>query len=182
MRRLIFLIVVVGFPFIGSAQFEGDYANPHSNVPESPEDQSEFWDKVFVGGGLGAQFGTYTAVEVSPVIGYQINERLQAGLSFTYRYYEDKKLRFSTNTYGGGVFTRVFILENVFAHAEYEALNGEWKPDKDRYFINSLFIGGGYMQRIGNNFAGLMILYNINDSAYNPYINPVIRATFGIGF
>ena len=181
MRRLLFLLVVaISFPIIGLAQFETE-PTPQA-PPKAPADKPAFKDRIFVGGGLGAQFGTLTAIEVSPLVGFQLSDRAQAGVSFTYRYYEDKNFGFSTNTYGGGAFGRYFLFENVFAHAEYEALNGEWNTLGNRYFIHSLFLGGGYMQRIGNSFAGIMVLWNINDSAYNPYVNPVIRATFGIGF
>ncbi len=181
MRRLIIsLITALLLPIVGIAQFETE-ETPTTLAPP-PSEKPPLSERIFVGGGLGAQFGNLTAIEVSPVIGIRLGKRAQTGVSFTYRYYEDKNFGFSTNTYGGGVFGRYFLLENIFAHAEYEALNGEWSTTRDRYFINSLFLGGGFMQQIGNSFAGIMVLWNINDSAYNPYVNPVIRATFGIGF
>ncbi len=167
----------------GFAQFEGEDDYVNTPPPRTQQGSKEsFSDKVFVGGGLGLQFGDITRVELSPIVGYKITERFHSGVGFTYTYFEDSRVNYSTNIVGGSVFSRFLITDNIFAHAEYEALNGQWEFDREAYFINSIFIGGGFMQRFGNSFAAIMLLYNINDSAFNPYTNPVIRMNFGIGF
>src|SRR5215216_5004176 len=43
-------------------------------------------DRLVFGGGLGASFGTYTAVSVSPVIGYRFTDWLAAGVGVGYQY------------------------------------------------------------------------------------------------
>ena len=179
----LFLLLTLLYSGKLSAQFEDEnYDSTAPATPSAPKKKGDFKDKVFVGGGLGAQFGDITSVELSPIVGYKVTERFHAGLGITYRYFEDTRVNYSTNIWGGSVFGRFLITENIFAHAEYEALNGQWEFDREPYIINSVFIGGGFMQRFGNSFAAIMLLYNINDSAFNPYTNPIIRINFGVGF
>jgi len=164
------------------AQFEDEEYVQTAPPPNDPTQKESFADKIFVGGGLGAQFGDITSIELSPVVGYKLTERFHTGVGFTYRYFEDTRFNYSTNIYGGNLFGRFLITENIFAHAEYEALYGEWEFDREPYIINSVFLGGGFMQQFGNSFATIMLLYNINDSAFNPYSNPILRLGFGVGF
>ena len=74
----------------------------------------------------------------------------------------------------------------LFAQAEYELLSVEYFVDPTtttRRSINSLFLGGGlYQQMGGRGFATIAILYNVLETEYSPYSNPVIRIGFGVGF
>lgn len=142
-----------------------------------------FSDRVFFGGNLGLQFGTYTFIDVSPLVGYEITEKLSAGVGFTYLYYKDRIYDYSTNIYGGRVFTRYNIIENFFAHGEYEILNLETFDLIDkRMNITNILVGGGYRQHIGGRtYFNLLVLWNINESAYSPYQNPIIRGGISFG-
>ena len=151
--------------------------------PQSPR----FWDKVFFGGNLGLQFGTVTFIEVSPLMGYRITDKISAGFGITYQYYhyQDRTTDFQTNVYGGRVFGRYMFTDYLFGHVEYEFLNLEafdFYPQRRRVDVESLLAGGGYMQRIGNNSAIVaMILYNFTESNYTPYQNPILRIGVNIG-
>ena len=162
---------------------DSSYIQKRTPPPEKPFD----WSKVFVGGNLGIQFGTATFIDVSPLVGYRINNHVWAGVGATYQYYhyQDKNYNLTTNVYGGRIFGRYFFTQNLFAHAEYEVLNLEaydLYPPR-RVEVGSLLGGGGYMQRFGSN-SGLtvMILYNFTESAYTPYQNPIIRVGMVFGF
>jgi hypothetical protein len=50
--------------------------------------------------------------------------------------------------------------------------------------ISSLFVGGGYTQPFGNGNSGvtLMLLYNVMESDYRIYENPIIRTGINVGF
>ena len=76
------------------------------------------------------------------------------------------------------------IIENLFAHAEVEVLNME-VPEIYRYVrknVTSVFLGGGYRQMLGERASvNILFLYNVNESRYSPYRNPVLRIGFGIG-
>lgn len=153
--------------------------------PVQPTARPAFdWSKVFVGGNMGLQFGTITLVNISPLIGYKITDRLSAGITTTYIYYKYNTINFSSSIYGAGVFARLNILENVFGHAEYEVLNVDsYDFPGTRTNIENIFVGGGFSQPIGANSSyTIMALWNLGDSKYSPYSNPILRMGFNIGF
>ena len=162
----------------------------------SQNEKTRFTDKIFFGGGLGLQFGTVTLIDISPVIGYRVTEKFETGLGFTYKYYRIKDYFFDytnnigydlkSNIIGGSIFARYHFLENVFVHTEYEMLNysydefydsgGTVLSERRTAVINSIFVGGGYRQRISSgSYFFIMALWNLNDSALSPYGNPILR-------
>jgi hypothetical protein len=152
----------------------------------------EKWtDRIYLGGNIGLQFGSQTAVEIAPVVGYRITEEFSAGIGGKYIYYKltDPILTepFETNIYGGSVFAKYLVLENVFLYSEYEVLNMEvFEPPYYNKIIRenipALFVGAGYRQMLGDNsFLDLMLLYNVIDDHRSIYDNPLIRMGFGIG-
>lgn len=164
------------------------YGQDSSMIRKNPLKQN-FWDKVYVGGNVGLQFGTVTFAEVSPLIGYQFTEKITAGVGVTYQYYRyrDRVYQLETNVYGGRIFGRYFFTSFLFAHAEYEYLNldaFDFYPQRRRVDVESVLVGGGYFQRIGTGNSGIfaMLLYNLTESAYTPYTNPIIRIGVNIGF
>jgi hypothetical protein len=165
-----------------------------SNIPakgqytgENKAQKSDFKSHLFFGGGFGLQFGSTTLVELSPLVGYMITPKFSVGISPTYKYYHYNTIYGSVNTnvFGGSVFSRYSIFQNVFAHVEYETLfyniQEPLYPITRKQF-NSFFVGGGYMQSFGGN-AGmyLEVLWNLNDTPDSPYVNPVFRVGFNVG-
>src|SRR5688572_11858407 len=77
-----------------------------------------FSDRLFFGGNFGLQFGSYTYVDISPMVGYKITERLAAGVGATYIYYsvDDHvyNLNYKTHIYGGSIFSRFRVTEQFF--------------------------------------------------------------------
>ena len=65
-------------------------------------------DDIFLGGNVGATFGTVTLVNISPMIGYKFTDRTIAGISLTYQYYKDARYTptLKSNIYGTGVCVR----------------------------------------------------------------------------
>lgn len=135
---------------------------------------------------MGAQFGTVTFIDVSPLLGYKITDKIGAGIGATYQYYHyrDKFYDFETNVYGGRVFGRYLFTDYLFAHVEYEYLNLEaFDFNRRRVDVESLLAGGGYVQRVSDNVSIVaMLLYNFTESVYTPYTNPIIRVGVNIGF
>jgi len=167
-----------------------NYAQPPLADRQSASSGGSFKDNLFFGGSLGLQFGSQTYVELAPIIGYSITERLAAGLGIKYIYYHFKdeyyNYNYSTNIYGGGPFLRYFVLEGLFLHTEVEVLNME-VPDPyyikyTRENITSVFVGGGYRQMMGARSAlDLLLLFNVNENRNSPYVNPILRIGFGFG-
>ncbi len=67
-------------------------------------------ERLFYGGSFGLQFGTYTDIDVSPVIGLWVLPRINiaAGPDFRYfKFYSDK-----TTIFGGKAYTEVVFLQD----------------------------------------------------------------------
>jgi hypothetical protein len=159
------------------------------------ESKPGFFDRVYFGGGLGLQFGDQTVIQVAPIIGYKVTEKFHVGVGGTYIYYHVKdpyyNLEYKTNIYGGSVFTKYFLFDEIFAYAEYGILNLEvpYDPLGSNYYlykrknVSSLLLGGGYRQMIGESVGiELVVLYDVIDDRDSPYSNPVIRLGIVAGF
>lgn len=168
---------------ISVGQFQAQDIGPMKPMPKEKEPYS-IWDHLFYGGGLGAQFGNYTLINVSPMLGYKITERWSIGVRTTYNYINIKTASYvyEGHVYGGSGFSRFFIFDNFFAHTEYEVLNGNWRGTQERFNVPSWFVGGGYLYRLSD-YAGIGItaLYNLTPGPYTPYRNPIINVGFTYG-
>lgn len=149
-------------------------------------------DRIVFGGGLALQFGNATLIDISPIIGYKLTDRLIIGTGLTYKYnyikdyYYAPATNYQSNTFGGSIWGRYYVLENFFAHTEVEQLHTSYSltPNggSEAIDITSVLIGGGYRQRISQRVSfNIMVLYNLNDSPFSPYSNPIIRAGINVG-
>jgi hypothetical protein len=187
LNRIFIFMLFLGISVHASAQFGQPREERKSDI--------RMQKRLFVGGGLGFGISSYsTSLMVAPVVGYRLTPDIDIGARFNYTYYRynDAPLKYSTNNFGAGVFTRyyLFFFNDLFIHAEYEALNYEqvyvnsnWEVDrKERIWVSSLFLGGGYRQWIGNTaFVDITVLWNLLDSLNSPYNNPIFRIGVGIG-
>lgn len=171
------------------------FASGDSTRHPAPRPLSE---RIYTGGNINASFGTITYIYIAPLVGFRVSPKFSIGPSFTYIYYKDNRVPLnsgysnfgrsnSSSIYGASVFARYLILENLFAHAEYEVLNRDVYDDlihrNHRINVTGFYVGGGYQQRIGmNSFLNFMLLWNLNQSVYSLYQNPIIRGGFNIGF
>jgi hypothetical protein len=178
MKKHLLIILVLG-SFLLQARGQGQV-------------KEDFWERVYFGGNFGLNFGTnYTFIELSPLAGYRLTEKLSVGLGGTYIYYKEKipayNFTYETSIYGGSVFARYFLLENIFAHVETGALNldvpGTHYPYAlSRQWIQNLLVGGGYRSMIGERSSFMiMLLYDVIDDPNSPYRNPIFRVGFGFG-
>ncbi|NOZ47886.1 MAG: hypothetical protein GXO79_14080 [Chlorobi bacterium] len=158
------------------------------NKSVSQNSNNKNWsEKLVFGGNMGFQFGSETRIDISPEVGYKTTDKLIVGAGITYQYYNWKLYNYSTSLYGGKLFSKYSVFKNIFAQVEYEVLSLETSVfdiqnihlGTNRYWINSVFIGGGFRQSIGNNLAFVAtVLWNINESPDSPYSNPIIRFGF----
>ena len=143
-------------------------------------------DKFFTGGNIGFQIGNPTMIDVSPLLGYKITKHTSIGIGASYLYYHFHEVTYNadyiSNTYGGRFFAEQTIWRDLFAHGEYEVLNGEWGYGTERYNITSVLLGAGYRQLIaGSSSFSIIILWNFNNTYDSPYTNPIIRCGVIIG-
>ncbi len=146
---------------------------------------------LWFGGGVGLWFGDVNYVEVQPVVGMTLTERLSGAVSVLYRYRDDKRYSpsLSTTDYGASLIGRFRVVDPVFLQAEYEYLEYEFvrvDRSKDRNSYDSVLVGAGFSQATGGRMAVYAVaLYNLSYSASDPgpYDDPwVIRAGVTFGF
>jgi len=179
-----------------SAQQKGSGTPATDNRMESlenkPDSNSKFnKDKIFVGGNFGGNLsGTNTFVDISPIIGYRVTDKIMVGVGATGQFF--KRDSFTNRVFGGKVFARYDIIKNLFLHTEYERLVSKRSGDAGSYQFQGLLTGAGYQQRLGPGYFSAMILYNWLDNAsnpgtsFNPYSNgifgenPIVRIGWGV--
>lgn len=179
---IIFLLCL--FSYIASGQ-----------VKEKETNDWKFKDRIYVGGGIQAQFGNTMVIGASPIVGYRITEKLSAGVGATYLYYRIKypgNNVYKTSIYGGNVFTRYLVWkDNLFAHGEYGFINWEvphYEPlvgyTTSRLNVPFLNLGGGYRQKLAEKaYFEIFALYDVlhGPNSFSP--SPLsYRAGVNIGF
>lgn len=181
--RIIYFLL---FCFISPCFLHGQNEEKH-NVDNSLN-QLPIKDRLVYAGNVGLNFGNVTSISVSPMVGYKVTNKFIPGVGVTYNYLRFHYVNYvskAINIYGGSIWARYYILENIFLHGEYEALNGEWDPyfrPNYRYYLNSLLVGGGYRESFGKLSSYILVLYNVTYSQDSPYPTPlIIKAGFGFG-
>jgi len=143
------------------------------------------FQKIFFGGNFGLQFGNFTLIELSPLIGYKISDYLSLGTQLIFTYTKIKNYGIKTYIYGNSYFLRYYFHKNFFSHIEYQWLKLDSKYTsiflnaQKSYTLNNLYLGAGIKQIISpRSFISLIFLYNVNHSSYSPYENPIIKINF----
>lgn len=186
-RRISFIaLLLISIRFISDAQDERKFS---------------FCEDMILGGNLGLQFGTYTNLEISPVIGYYITPRWAAGIGGKYKYYRFpiSKSYFETNIYGGKVFTNYLLIKDIndfiplginagiTANTEYEILSLEKRyfsinsqtDTIGRFLRHNVFLGGGFRFPIGDcSSFDIEILWHLNETIIPLYPSPIVRFSF----
>jgi len=154
-------------------------------------------ERMFFGGSFGLQFGSYTNIEINPIIGLWVLPKVALAVGPGYQYFSDNYYNLSTSIFSFKTYGEVALirdLNNVFPvgihmgivlHIEDELLNLEseyWQnvtTGPERFWLNSLLVGGGISQPLGRKGAmTILILWVLNDSGYMIYDNPEIRIGF----
>jgi hypothetical protein len=154
--------------------------------------KSNWSDRVFFGGGFGFNGGTdFISVSLFPQLGYRITDRLSAGVGGMYQYVNFRAANVELQNYGGSVFSRYIVFQNIFVTTEYEyltfevPLNGSFN-ETDRLGFNSWFAGAGLAQPISRNASFVIVgLYNLlyDPAESSPYDSPfVFRVGVNVGF
>lgn len=171
------------------AQTDSTQSEDPETVPiaKARKERVPLSEKIVIGGSIGASFGNYTNINLSPIIGYKVTEDLILGAGPTYIYSSIKTngYKFEYSVYGGRLYGRQKVYQNLYVQAEYEMLNVQNYLDvKDpdaRKWIMAPLIGASYVQPLGSRSSvTLTFLYNLNYQAITPYTNPIIRLGFNL--
>jgi hypothetical protein len=163
--------------------------------PTNPDAPLPILDRLRLGGSFGLGFGTVTNINLSPMVGLNLTDKLVSGIGATYMWYHSNRFNINSNYYGGRAFLMYSVLPMVTLQAEYEGMNVQYFNNADRRYvrtwIGSPLIGGAYTQPLGGRFTRgvhMTVLYNLNyQNQLNPYtgqnISPysspfVFRVTF----
>jgi hypothetical protein len=154
------------------------------NRNEAPKDFETFKERIYVGGNVGASFGSVTYISLQPLIGCRINKKLSVGVGGTYNYYSQTYAgaHYVSTVYGANAFARYMILDNVFAQVGWDKLSVVRDFTNERIWVDNLLIGAGYRQAFSDKGAFVAaIFYNVNQGPNSPYQNPIIQIGFNIG-
>jgi hypothetical protein len=152
-------------------------------------------DRIFFGGSFSLQLGTYTSIEINPVVGIWLLPRLAVAAGPGYEYLKYQNV--STSIYSVRGYMQFAVLKDIdkfiplgvhssiVFHAEDELLNldavdwGNVHSRETRFYVNSLLVGGGLSQQIGRKGSfNILVLWVVTDSGYDLYNNPEIRIGF----
>lgn len=152
-------------------------------------DKPPLKERLFFGGSFGLQLGTYTDIDISPVIGLWVLPRLNIAAGPKYRYIKYGAER--ANIYGGRAYTQfMFIrdLDNIvpmgvhlgfFLQAEDEFFKFRYTDgtNTEEVFSNAPLLGVGVSQPLGRRAAvNLSIMFAVDDP-YDFYGDPEFRIT-----
>jgi len=174
-------------------------------VTQDSLDNETFGQRLVKGANFQLGFGgDYTLIDVSPVLGYRLTPKLQAGIGFSYiymnqlNYYQDPITGVVTTSwqagaaYGGRVYAEYDITNKIlrnsmiFAHFDLEDLNVPYQDQTTyvwtRYWLQSPYIGLGVRVPIGPKvLINATIAFNANYNQYAQY-NPFPQIIEKIGF
>ena len=190
MRKAVLLLLLLAFHFSLIAQEE-----------ESDGRKGKF----FLIPEIWLSFGSSTYIDLAPMVGYHVFDRLSLGLGPHYIYQSQKatssSASYQSHTYGLKGFTRFAIITNaeewlpinlfseLYFHGEYEWLSLEEayysssNTGEGRFNYNGILLGGGLSQRIGMyNSVSFTVLWDINNTINSIYSNPVFRLGFNTYF
>jgi hypothetical protein len=152
-------------------------------APSGDTKKESFRDRLILTGNAGASFGSYTYVQLSPMIGYKTTKRWINGVGVNFMYWQQRQQR-AQSIYGGILWSRLSISQMIFLQSNFEILNREWYDPFRRYYrVNvPIWLVGGGVNLNGNGRSGVtaMVLWDVIGDSKSPYTNPLIR--FGIQF
>lgn len=195
----ILTILLVIFLYSGSlAQSEAPVSAQDNTVQQNksepqystpPKEKTPFIKRIYLGGYFGLQFGTYTVIDVSPLVGIRVTPdfNIGIGLLYTYYKYDYYGVNREFNSWGGRLTMNYTLFNMLTLGAEYQYRTVETYNVNDNTFgstgVNVLFLGGGLRQQVGRNtYMFLMAYYDVLQEAYSPYDNVVFRVGVSAGF
>lgn len=177
MRKLYVVLLMLLWPVFAFPQFGERESDPDVGELSARE-------RVFIGGFIGLQFGTFTSVSVNAHAGFRITNRLSAGMGGAYQFANDRWFgqSYTSHTYGGSLFARFRVFDQFFLHAEHEwlsllsRLELSEPTERQRVSEQNFLLGPGYGLRMSERVRlNLLLLYNFNEETQVYFNNPFFR-------
>ncbi len=148
------------------------------------ERQSDFWNHVRFGGGIGLSFGNgFFSGTLAPSAIYSFNDQFSVGfgLNGTYNSLENN---YNSTIIGVSFISLFNVIPEIQLSTEFEQLNVNRKYDArvslpdETYWYPALFLGAGYSSRNVTFGIRFDVLYDDQRSIYaNPWA-PFVRVYF----
>ncbi|WP_396602346.1 alpha-ketoglutarate decarboxylase [Algibacter sp. R77976] len=148
------------------------------------DSNSDFWNHVRFGGGLGLNFGDgFFSATVAPSGIYQFNKDFAFGLGLNATF-NNQKNAYKSTILGGSLIGLFNPIPSIQLSSEFEQLNVNRRYNtnlnlsNDNYWIPALYFGAGY--RSGNVTFGIRydVLYDDEKSIYADPWAPFVRFYF----
>ena len=174
-----FLLILI---LAGGLAAQEKAAAPQTLKPQEPS-------KLYWGGELGLNFGSYFRVSLVPLIGYKATPQFHIGGKLGFSYIEDNRYEVEVTSfnYGGSVFARYLLVKGLYAHTEFVYWSYKYQTENlegDRTWVPFLLVGGGYIQPISTQAALFVeILWDVLKDANSPVnsSDPWIKVGIGVG-
>ena len=139
--------------------------------------------------GLGGAFGNGGGVSlyVTPRVGYKVTENLETGLASNLTWSNSKY--YSSTMIGVGPFLNYYFSRNFYLSGMFQEyfINQKDKVNNLKYSADeaALYLGGGYMQRLGNRtymqIGGMYnVLYKKDKSVFGGGFIPSVGIVYGL--
>lgn len=156
---------------------------PFESFSQDQKQNSNFWQNVRIGGGIGLSFGDgFFSGTLAPSAIYDFNDQFSMGLGLNGTYNSSKN-SYNSTILGVSVISLFNPIDQIQISGEFEQLNVSQKFDnnivEDRnYWVPALFVGLGY--RTNNVTLGIRydMLYDKDKSIYADPWTPFFRVYF----
>lgn len=139
--------------------------------------------------GLGGAFGNGGGVSlyITPRVGYKVTENLETGLASNLTWSNSKY--YSSTMIGVGPFLNYYFSRNFYLSGMFQEyfINQKDKVNNLKYSADeaALYLGGGYMQRLGNRtymqIGGMYnVLYKKDKSVFGGGFIPSVGIVYGL--
>lgn len=144
-------------------------------VAQSPEvplsEEPTLKERIVLGGTVRVIVGNITELELLPVIGYRVSNRLSFLTGPMYTYFNNRNFNYSDNAYGARVMTRFFPHRKIYLQGELDALSFGVRNFPLRIQHTYALVGAGYYYSGGGTVE---LLYITNNPVNTRYINPFL--------
>ena len=178
MKKILFLLMI----------FSGFFLNAQIGTSTQIGGENSKW--TFGGyAGLGGAFGNGGGVSlyVTPRVGYKVTENLETGLASNLTWSNSKY--YSSTMIGVGPFLNYYFSRNFYLSGMFQEyfINQKDKVNNLKYSADeaALYLGGGYMQRLGNRtymqIGGMYnVLYKKDKSVFGGGFIPSVGIVYGL--
>ncbi len=159
-----------------------------SQIISSPSNDSRWTYGGGAGIGVsGGSGGTGTTISISPRIGYRVTDDFEVGVAGGFTWGNSKY--YSSTMFGIGPFANYYFGRSFYISGLFQEY---FISQKDKYYNQkystdeaALYLGAGYMQRIGDRAymqlgASYNVLYKENSSVFSSGFVPNIGIVFGL--